>query len=198
MNRCPASVTRWIARARSGRDGTRRARWKSPSCPAVAVAPSGCRRGLRAAVSLSATPSSTVSATRPISAEADRVTIERGLRVEVRDGEHDGAERRGRIDRVHVRHSASTGSPTLTRPGCSTPPQTPIGSGSSLTTSRSIPADDAERVEIGHTGVRIVGRDSASSDERLDMHDRRAESRPGLPPTRPPRVAPPRRCRTAS
>ena len=62
--------------------------------------------------------------------QPDRVAVERGLGVGVGNGQHDVAEGGGRVDR----HSGSTGSPSRTRPGCSTPPQTPNGSGSSVST----------------------------------------------------------------
>ena len=68
----------------------------------------------------------------PYLAQADRLAVERGLNVEVADRELDGPDRRCRIDR----QSGCTGSPTRTVPGCSTCPQTPIGSGSPLSGGR--------------------------------------------------------------
>ena len=65
-------------------------------------------------------------------AQAYRVAVEGSLGVEISDGELDGSDRGRRIDR----QSGSTPSPTRTTPGCSTPPHTPIGSGSSPSVGR--------------------------------------------------------------
>ena len=63
--------------------------------------------------------------------QPDRVAVERRLGVGVGDRQHDVADGGCRVDA----HNGSTVSPSRTRPGCSTPPQLPNGSGSSVSTS---------------------------------------------------------------
>ena len=63
--------------------------------------------------------------------QPDRVAVERRLCVGVGDRQDDVADGGCRVDA----HNGSTVSPSCTRPGCSTPPQLPNGSGSSVSTS---------------------------------------------------------------
>ena len=113
-------------------------------------------------------------------AQPDRIAVEAGLRVEVADDQLDVGERGGGIDR----HSASTASPTRTVPGTSTPPQTPNGSGSSVSISERYFLITRNVLEIRHAGLGILRCHGATADEPVDPHDRVADrdatSRPGV------------------